>query len=62
MIYVELSYDYQPLISGAFTGMKVINATAAFSVRDDRDLAQIYQRDPANPDVVAACNVYDAFP
>jgi len=27
-------------------------------VRDDRGLAQIYQRDPGDPDPVASCGTY----
>ncbi|MCW1383488.1 hypothetical protein OLX02_11725 [Novosphingobium sp. KCTC 2891] len=63
VIFVELSYDYQPLISNLFTGTKqtrVISTTAAFNVRDDRDLTQIYQRNTASPDKVSGCNTYTA--
>ena len=59
VMFVEVVYEYQPLISEAFTHADEITATAAFNVRDNRDLAQIYQRDPASPDTVADCNVYD---
>ncbi|WP_374405760.1 TadE/TadG family type IV pilus assembly protein [Pelagerythrobacter sp.] len=59
VMFVEVVYDYQPLISDAFTHADDIHATAAFNVRDNRDLSQIYQRDPSSPDAVADCNVYD---
>jgi Flp pilus assembly protein TadG len=61
VIFVEVSYDYQPLISRAFVRLNTITATAAFNVRDDRDLTQIYQRDTSNPDPVADCAVNDGF-
>jgi len=63
VMYVEISYDYQPLIANVFTGSnapRTIQTTAAFNVRDDRDLTQIYQRDAMKPDTVAGCNAYTA--
>lgn len=63
VIFVEISYDYQPLIANVFTGSnaaRTIHTTAAFNVRDDRDLAQIYQRNAASPDPVAKCDVFNA--
>lgn len=59
VMFVEVVYEYQPLISTAFTHADKLHATAAFNVRDNRDLSQIYQRDPANPDTAADCNVYN---
>lgn len=59
VIFVEIEYAYQPLISARFVPDAVIRTTATFNVRADRDLSQIYQRDPAAPDSVARCNVYD---
>jgi hypothetical protein len=56
VIFVEVSYDYQPLISSKFLGAKTITTTSSFTVRDSRDLSQIYQRVPASPDPVAKCN------
>lgn len=58
VMFVELAYDYQPLVSSIFTHAGTLKATAAFNVRNDRDLSQIYQRDPNNPDSVADCNTY----
>lgn len=64
VMFVEIYYNYQPLISNMFTGSNApreIRTTATFIVRDDRDLAQIYQRDTSNPSPVASCKVFDGF-
>ncbi len=58
VIFVEINYTYQPLISARFMGSLDIISTASFTVRDDRDLSQIYQRDPTNPDTEQACSAY----
>lgn len=58
VMFVEVSYDYQPLISDKFTEAKVISAISAFNVRNNRDLSQVYQRDPDAPDPVANCAAY----
>lgn len=60
VIFVEISYDYEPLIALPLTRDHTIEVTASFMVRDDRDLSQIYQIDEGNPDPVASCNVYNA--
>jgi Flp pilus assembly protein TadG len=59
VMFVEVAYVYQPLISSAFTSAGTMTATAAFNVRENRDLSQIYQRDPASPDSVADCDSYE---
>ena len=56
VIFVEIAYDYQPLIGRSFGFDDEITATAAFTVRDDRDLSQVYQHTPGSPDPVAACD------
>lgn len=61
VIFVEIEYAYQPIVSENFVPNAVIRTTATFNVRDDRDLAQIYQRDTARPDPVARCTVYDGY-
>ena len=38
-----------------------ITSTASFTVRDDRDLTQIYQRDPDQPDEIASCDKHTGF-
>lgn len=58
VIFVEIIYTYQPLISGGFISNKTIKAIASFTVRDDRDLSQIYQTNPAS--TVASCSTFSA--
>jgi hypothetical protein len=59
VIFVEVSYDYQPLVSASFVPNTRITATSAFVVRDSRDLSELYQLDTTNP--IASCSVYDSF-
>lgn len=60
VMFVEVSYDYQPIVDETFTfGSLEVSAIASFTVRDDRDLSAIYQRDSGNPDPVASCDVYN---
>ena len=59
VIFVEISYDYQSLVGETFGFTDEVTATASFTVRDDRDLTQIYQRDPSDPDPVAECDAFD---
>ena len=61
VMFVEISYEYQPLIGGMFTYLKTLTATAAFNVRDSRDLTEIYQRDPLAPDPASSCAEFDDF-
>ena len=61
VIFVELSYDYQPLISDVFTTVTEIRSNASFNVRDKRDLTQLYQRDEAAPDAVSSCDIKDDY-
>jgi Flp pilus assembly protein TadG len=60
VIFVELTYEYQPLVSQSLATNSKIVASATFMVRDDRDLTQIYQADPMNPKPVASCSKYDS--
>lgn len=59
VIFVEVSYDYQSLVGTTFGFSDEVNAIASFMVRDDRDLSQVYQRDPTDPDAVADCGSFD---
>jgi len=59
IMFVEMAYDYQPLISERFVGTPEIRTIASFIVRADRDLSGIYQRDPSSPDPIADCAVHD---
>lgn len=56
VIYVEVAYDYQPLVSDIFASGDEIRSEASFMVRDDRDLTGLYQRDPGSPDPVSSCS------
>lgn len=59
VMFVEVVWDYQPLVGGMFTNIDQLHATAAFNVRENRDLTQIYQRDPAKPTPIASCDKHD---
>jgi hypothetical protein len=59
VMFVEVAYDYQPLMGLTFGLPSEIDSTASFTVRDDRDLTQIYQRDPENPSTVEDCATYN---
>lgn len=59
VMFVEVAYIYQPMISDAFTAAGKLTATAAFNVRENRDLSQIYQRDESDPDSVASCDRHE---
>lgn len=56
VMFVEVVWDYQPLVAGIFTHVDQLHATAAFNVRENRDLTQIYQRDAAKPAPAATCD------
>jgi hypothetical protein len=47
VMFVEIQYDYQPLITNRFFGARRIKSTSAFIVRDPRDLSNA--NNPANP-------------
>lgn len=61
VIFVEIEYAYQPLVSQRFVPDAVVRTTATFNVRADRDLTQIYQRNGAAPAPIAQCNVYNGY-
>ncbi len=58
VIFVEVAYDYESAVGETFGFSDEVTATASFTVRDDRDLTKIYQRDPGDPDPVASCSKY----
>ncbi|MCB2065417.1 MAG: pilus assembly protein [Erythrobacter sp.] len=59
VMFVEISYDYQPLIGAPLTFNEGdIHVISSFTVRNDRDLTRIYQRSSTNPDPVARCDTY----
>ncbi len=58
VMFVEIAYDYPGLTPFEFITNDEIVYSAAFNVRDSRDLTQIYPRAGTTP---ATCNVYDTF-
>lgn len=58
VIFVEINYDYQPLVSAKFLGDLAIHSIASFVVRDSRDNSGLMQRNAAAPDSVALCGTY----
>lgn len=58
VMFVEVAYIYEPITPFEFFGDTELQYTAAFNVRDSRDLTRLYQTDPASP--VADCDTYSA--
>jgi hypothetical protein len=56
--FVEVEYNYTPLIYDKLAGSRTIRKEAAFYVRDDRNLTG--PTNPAPQVVVASCSVYSA--
>jgi hypothetical protein len=54
VMFVEIHYEYEPLLFGAIIPNREIKYTGAFTVRDKRDLTQIYNPEPEAP--VADCS------
>lgn len=61
VIFVELTYTYQPLISNFFSSSQPIKSQSSFIVRDKRDLTGLYQRSTTNPDPVSSCGTFSTF-
>lgn len=55
-IFVEINYDYKPIVGQWLFGAARIHYIASFVVRDNRDFAQIYN--PAPTATKATCNLY----
>lgn len=49
VMFVEVVYDYEPLFYSSLVPNRRIRTTAAFNVREARDLVQIYNPSPAAP-------------
>lgn len=49
VMFIEVYYTYQPLLFGSWLGTQTIRSTAAFTVRESRDLSQVYNPSPAAP-------------
>lgn len=60
-MFVEVAYDYRPLIGNIYGAPARISAIAAFNVRNNRDLSGVKQRSTTNPDPVSSCNKFDSF-
>ncbi|KEO91477.1 hypothetical protein EH31_02075 [Erythrobacter longus] len=58
VMFVEVYYDYEPITPLEFFGDQSLRYTAAFNIRDVRDLSGLRQTNPASP--VSSCSVYSA--
>lgn len=54
VMFVEVVYQYQPLLYGSWLGPQTIRATAAFNIREARDLSQVFNTGPTA--TVSACS------
>ncbi len=52
IMFVEIVYDYQPLLYGRLLGPQRIRSTAAFNIREGRDLTKVYNTENAT---VSSC-------
>ncbi|HEY6917125.1 MAG TPA: histidine kinase, partial [Allosphingosinicella sp.] len=59
VMFVEVIYRYEPLISDALFGEPIIRSKAAFMVRDLRDLSDA--SNPANPAPAAPSYTCDKY-
>jgi hypothetical protein len=60
VMYVEIEYEYQPLFGDLFAEGIVMNQEAAFTIRDDRNLANGINNDLNPTSLAATCNKFDA--
>lgn len=58
VMHVEIKYDYRPLFTTMFIPARTIRYEASYIVRDNRDLAQIYNPNPAS--TVHSCTNFSA--
>ncbi|MBB6426697.1 hypothetical protein [Sphingopyxis sp. JAI128] len=42
VMFVEIVYEYQPLAFGSWLGPRTIRSTAAFNIRESRDLSKVH--------------------
>jgi hypothetical protein len=61
VMFVEVIYEYQPIITDAWVGDRMIRTFSSFTVRDSRDLSEIYEENAANPVDPATCDKYERF-
>lgn len=57
-MFVEIFYTYQPVVSSKFTPKSVISEIAAMTVRDNRDLTQIYNSEGVSTAGKALCSAF----
>ncbi len=57
IIFTEITYNYEPLVGSWALGNFRIRREAAYYVRDDRDLTQVYNPSPAA--TASSCNVHN---
>lgn len=58
VIFVEINYDYKPVVGQWLFGPARLHYIASFVVRDNRDFAQIYNPSPTA--TRSTCNLYPA--
>jgi len=58
VMFVEVNYDYRPIIDLYGMGERRIHYTASFIVRDNRDFSQVFN--PAPTATAATCDRYSA--
>lgn len=60
VMYVEIQYAYQPLFGDLFAEGIVMNQEAAFTIRDNRNLANGINNDLSPASLAATCDKFDA--
>lgn len=60
VMFVEVQYAYQPLFGNMFMQGVIINQEAAFTIRDDRNLAAGVNNDLTPSTRAATCDKFDA--
>ncbi len=58
VIFVEVTYDYQPLVSSRFFGSTTIKAVASFTQRDNIDLSGLKKSVRRTGNTIAACDKF----
>lgn len=59
VIYVEVNYQYKPVVGNWLFGVSRIHYVASFIIRDNRDFSQIFNPSPAVTTAnKATCNLY----
>lgn len=51
VMFVEIVYDYEPLFYASLVPNRRIRTTAAYNVREARDLVQVYNPSPSAPEM-----------